>query len=202
MKKAVLIFALWVGLPTNKSLANIMKSNGGYVKFLAKATPGFLKVKGESVNKFPEGQIKIEKNKATGEFTFDLVDLKDSDGIQTRNDHMKNKYLEIQKFPSAKLSLHPIDLNPNDLKAKFTKSFIGDLTLHGKTNPINGQFDFNPAENKAIAKFQVSIPQYNIDIPKHMGVVVGEVVEMEIAVNLIDDTKKEKSSVEEKVKTK
>ena len=101
-------------LMTTVCFANAFVVKKGDVKFTAVGKPGFLKIRGESKGQFPKGSIKIEKDSVTGEFDFDLKNL--DTGIELRNTHMKDKYLEVAKFPSAKLVLKDFPLKSTEMK--------------------------------------------------------------------------------------
>ncbi len=97
--------------------ASTFVAKAGEVKFIATGKPGFLKIKGESKGKGPAGKITITDGAATGEFTFELASL--DTGIDLRNDHMKNKYLEIGKFPLARLAIDRLTISDSELKNGF-----------------------------------------------------------------------------------
>lgn len=68
------------------------------------------------------------------EATFD-VDLNKVDtGIELRNEHMRDNFLETKKYPKATFVLKKIE-NPQTLKPgqKATVQATGDFSVHGKT---------------------------------------------------------------------
>ena len=79
------------------------------VEFEAKGTPSLLTIKG--LKGKGSGIIKIIDNLLSGEIVVELNDF-DTD-IETRNEHMKEKYLETGKsnFNFSKLKLNSIMLN-------------------------------------------------------------------------------------------
>lgn len=154
------------------------KTNGGDVKFVAVGKPGFLKIKGTSNGSYAKGNLNLSADSLTGEFEFDLNIL--DTGIDLRNEHMKEKYLEVKKFPSAKLSLKPLALKRTDLDSKIEKEFSGTLSLHGVENPVTGKFTYNPKGKLAVAQFTINVSDYKIDVPKYLGVTVSETVDVEV----------------------
>src|SRR5688572_28539518 len=98
------LFLILLCLPAQ---ALVLKPTKGSLQFNASATPTFLQIDGEGA--LPSGQAQIDKDgKLSAEFELklDSLDSKNS----TRNRHMKEKYLQIDKFPSAKLKIVDLDL--------------------------------------------------------------------------------------------
>ena len=113
------------------------------------------------------------------------VDLRTLDtGISLRNDHLREKYLEVDKgagYDKAVLSdIGLKGLNPDAPEGKG--SFSGSLTLHGVKKTVTG-----PAEVKKTgprlrvkASFPVNLPDYNIPEPRYLGVGVKNTVQVEV----------------------
>src|SRR4051812_9417558 len=73
----------------------------GSTEFLAVGKPSFLKILGKG--KGPEGTLKVVDGQASGAFTVHLSDLTTNNDM--RDHHMKEKYLEVSKYPSAEFHL-------------------------------------------------------------------------------------------------
>ncbi len=162
--------------------AMTMKTSSGSLKFTATGKPGFLKIRGESKNSTPIGSVNIQDSGLTGEFTFDLKSL--DTGISLRNEHMKEKYLEVGKFPDAKLVLKTLSVMQEELKKDFSRNFTGTLTLHGVSREISGKFNWQAAKKEVSANFDLKVSDYNIAVPQYMGVVVSEMVDVEVIAKL------------------
>lgn len=162
----------------NSSQAAILAMTSGDVKFTATGKPGFLKIKGESKKKGLEGELNIEKTQASGKFTLDLSVL--DTGIDLRNSHMKEKYLEVQKFPKAVIVINPIALSSDGIKSDIKKEFTGKLTLHDVTRDIKGTFQFENKLQTAKAQFTIKVSDFKIDVPKYLGITVSESVDVEV----------------------
>jgi polyisoprenoid-binding protein YceI len=150
-----------------------VQSDHGKLEFHAVGRPSMIKVNGEG--KGPQGALMVAGNKVSGDLTFDLATL--SSGISMRDEHMKEKYLEVGKFPSAKLHLTEVNLPAAwSMKSPVIKDavFKGDLTLHGVTKPIEGKFEITgaPSAFSAKADFEVKMDEYGIEIPKYLGITV------------------------------
>lgn len=154
-----------------------MKLSSGQLNFTAVGSPGILKIRGESKDSAPKGQVEIKNGEAQGEFSFALAAL--DTGIELRDNHMKNKYLEVDKFPEAKLKIAGLKISEDELKAGVKKEFTGELTLHGETKAVKGQFEVDKA-GKLKAAFPITVSDFKIGVPKYMGITVSETVDIEI----------------------
>lgn len=101
------------------------------------------------------------------------VDLSSLDtGIKLRDDHMKNKYLEIEKFPKAELSLGEGEGG----KGK------GKLKVHGVEKEINGTYE---VKGKTVeATFEISLSEYNISGIRYMGAGVKDKAQVKAIIPL------------------
>ena len=77
------------------------------------------------------GELKEDKGKLSGKFEVDLRSL--DTGLDLRNEHMRDKYLETDKFPNAVFELDPLEIG--------SKTFTGLMTLHGRSKKITGGFE-------------------------------------------------------------
>ena len=124
-----------------------------------------------------------------GSRTFDgslAVDLRTLDtGIALRNEHLREKYLEVDKgpgFDAATLSeLNLTGFNPDAPEGKG--SFAGLLTLHGVTKAVTGDVDLRQsgAGLRVKASFRVDLSDYSIPKPRYLGVGVTNTVQIEVA---------------------
>jgi polyisoprenoid-binding protein YceI len=113
------------------------------------------------------------------------VDLRALDtGISLRNDHLREKYLEVDKgagFDKAVLS----DITLNGFKAEAPDgkgSFSGSLTLHGVKKAVTGPVEVRKAGAglRVKASFPVNLPDYNIAEPRYLGVGVKDMVQVDV----------------------
>lgn len=155
--------------PAAKSLS--VKS--GSVEFLAIGKPSFLKVRGKG--SAPVGSLKLNGTKASGEFTFDLASL-DTE-IALRNEHMKEKYLEVGKFPKATIRFTDVDAKES---SKSTVS--AELELHGVKKPIAMDAELKPEGDakKANGTFKFKLTDFGIALPSHLGVTIADEVTVTI----------------------
>jgi polyisoprenoid-binding protein YceI len=113
------------------------------------------------------------------------VDLRMLDtGISLRNDHLREKYLEVDKgtgYDQAVLSDIVLQgLNPEAPAGKG--SFTGSLTLHGVKKTVTGPVEIRQAGTgwRVRASFPVMLPDYNIDKPRYLGVGVKDTVQVSV----------------------
>lgn len=147
----------------------------GDTEFLAVGKPSAIKIAGKS--SVAQGNLKYDQGKLSGtvEVVLDSFDT----GISMRNKHMKEKYLEVDKFPKAILAIDPLAVGEagGALHAKQVP-FTGTLTLHGKTQPVKGDADLTQnGDSVAIdARFQLKIGEYDIAVPSYAGITVTDEV--------------------------
>lgn len=145
------------------------------VTFLAVGKPGFLRIKGDGGKL--QGSATVDQDLLSGEFTVLLNDFKT--GMDLRDEHMKEKYLEVGKYPTAKLTLKNVKI-PAKPGEEF--DFSGILELKSKSQPVSGKAKLESAldgnEVKGEATFKVNLPQYDVGVPKHLGITVAEDVDI------------------------
>jgi polyisoprenoid-binding protein YceI len=115
------------------------------------------------------------------------VDLRTLDtGINLRNEHLREHYLEVTngpEFDRATLSeIHVKGVDPDVGEGKG--SFTGLLRLHGVTKTVTGTIDVRPAGAGVDVKasFPVTLADYSIRKPRYLGVGVKDTVTIEVAV--------------------
>lgn len=113
------------------------------------------------------------------------VDLRTIDtGISLRNDHLREKYLEVDKgagYDKAVLTAVALKgVNADTPEGKGT--FTGSLTLHGVTKTVSGPVEIRKAGSglRVKAAFPVNLPDYNIAEPRYLGVGVKNNVQVEV----------------------
>jgi polyisoprenoid-binding protein YceI len=87
-------------------------------------------------------------------------------GLPLRDDHMKNKYMEVAKYPKAYL---------RDVVGAAGK-FKATLEAHGVKKPVEGTYEI--VNNRVQAKFKINQTEFGIPKTKYMGVGADDEVEM------------------------
>jgi polyisoprenoid-binding protein YceI len=180
MKNFILCFTLLIA---NFSYAAVDSSNQsfvlqeGKVEFLAIGRPSAIKIRG--VSEVLSGQLKLKNNVKTisGEFQFDLSSLKT--GIELRDDHMKNKYLEIEKHKNATLVFENIPYLEESVK---DQKFMASLNLHGITKNIEGVYETSKqdSQQRFKAEFKIKVSDFGIPIPSYAGITVTDEVQVTV----------------------
>jgi polyisoprenoid-binding protein YceI len=145
----------------------------GNMTFDAVGKPSMIKIHGEG--KQLTGQLNHEGNTLSGLFLLKLDDL--DTGMKLRNEHMRKKYLEVEKYPDAKLKLDPLKI-PSDQGSFKGVPFKGVLTLHGVEKPVDGLADISIDKTiKSVsAEFSTKVSDYGILIPSFAGVTMANEV--------------------------
>jgi polyisoprenoid-binding protein YceI len=157
------------------------------VHFVAVGKPAMLKIKGKSGDL--KGKITVDADVLTANLQLNINSLET--GIDTRDSHMKEKYLEAPKYPSVDLSILQLKLPANieNLKASSNEEkFVGELFLHGVRQQISGFYQIQNVSTervKILAKYTVNLSDYKIDIPTYIGIKVADKVEVESQFELL-----------------
>ncbi len=155
----------------------------GATEFEAIGRPGAIKIHGKGA--VPRGTLSIDGLVVSGNITFDLESL--DTGIKMRNEHMKKKYLETDKFPRATLTLNKVDL-PKDFTLENCSisqaSFEGVLKLHGVEKLIIGRskIECKAGQVSLSANFDFAVSDFNIAIPSFAGVSMAKDVKVSVTV--------------------
>lgn len=155
-----------------KTLNLDLNQSQGSVEFLAIGKPKAIKILGKGEH--PRGALSYDTDAETlsGKFVVDLNSF--TTGIKLRDRHMREKYLETSKYPEATLQIDSVQLQ--------SKNFKGALTIHGKTQTIQGDCDIKKEPKRLIigAKFATKISDYGIDVPSYMGITVADEVRVQV----------------------
>lgn len=113
------------------------------------------------------------------------VDLRTLDtGINLRNAHLREKYLEVGKgagFETATLSAIELEgLSPVAPQGKG--SFSGVLTVHGTAKAVSGEVDVRRTAGglHVQASFPIVLTDYAIAKPRYLGIGVTDTVRVEV----------------------
>lgn len=182
MKCLFLILALAV-FPFNMVFgAVVFSKDKGVSKFLAIGNPSAIRIEGKGEG--PEGNLEVrEEGKNLIVAGVLKVQMKTyATGISLRDRHMKDKYLEVEKYQVATLDVKEISLAKADLQKnpETTAAFVGTLELHGVQKPVQGEFTLKPTPGgyTVQAKFSLKLSDYSISVPTFAGVTVADHVEV------------------------
>lgn len=148
----------------------ILTLSQGNIEFNAKGKPALISIDGTS--ELLNGILKSHNNQFDGEFDLELTSL--NTGIELRDDHLKNKYLEVEKFPKAKLTFKNIKIERNS-----ETNFKANLMLHGQENEVNG-IALLSDQNELMAEFTINLADFGIEIPSFQGITVAKEVKIKV----------------------
>lgn len=162
------------------------------VEFFATGNPSAIKIKGEKAK--VDGDIKIENNKLQAILKVDLNSFET--GMEMRDEHMKENYLQTDKAENkfAQLEIQnlniPIEYWENSKEIRL--DFSGDLTLHNIKKSVSGKILFPPFKKdlsiNTISELQIKLSDYLINIPSFAGITVAEnvsiIVKLPLAISI------------------
>ncbi len=174
------IFIGFLFISSTLSAATLITSNTGAVDFEAVGKPSMVKIKGHGEG--ATSNLILDANKLNGTVSFKLDSLKT--GIDMRDAHMKEKYLNTKKNPEAVVSFENLVLPATwslQKPATTETAFSGKLKLNGIEKPVTGIFSIEDTKLKTTAAFEIKLSDFNIDIPVYLGVKVADIVKVKVA---------------------
>lgn len=185
--KMVLSRIILLGLLSSTVHAQVIDlSSGAEVEFDAIGKPSMISIKGTGAN--TTGKFELKDGNVLGEFIVNLNSF--TTDMETRDEHMKENYLETKKpgFDKAILKIDQKNLSERvlPLKGKWSpKNLKGLLTLHGVTKeiPLNADIEIDEAKARGKVKFKIKLQDYGIEIPSFAGITVADEVAAEVNIN-------------------
>jgi polyisoprenoid-binding protein YceI len=146
----------------------IKKSSDNKITWTAVGNPGFLRINGKAG--WVEGTAVDTGGMLSGDFSV-ILDSFDT-GMNLRNEHMRDKYLETKKYPKATFKLDSFKMSDTPT------AFSGDLTLKGATKKINGKMSVK--SKKVMATFMVNLGDFPIGVPSWKEISMAKEVEVTV----------------------
>ncbi|QRK07398.1 YceI family protein [Archangium violaceum] len=169
--KHALMAAMLLASP---SFAGVERSGDATAAFTGKGPAGF-KLEGKT----NEVVVKDQGDKVV--FSVPLATLKT--GIDLRDRHMQEKYLEVAKYPEAVLEVLWTAIKLPENGQTVTQTTNGKMTIHGKTKevPVTYTVKRNGDVYEASGKVPLNLKDYDINIPNYMGVTVKPDIETAVS---------------------
>jgi polyisoprenoid-binding protein YceI len=165
VKKLILVLAVAIAAVTANAVA---KTDAPATTSFHGIGPAGFKIDGKT------NALDVKEDGANYVVTVPLKDI--TTGISLRDNHMRNKYLEVDKFPETHLTFAKSAVNvggEGDAK--------GTLTLHGKTKelPFHYTTKCNGDVCDAKATIAINMNDFGIVIPVYLGVTMKPDVTVE-----------------------
>lgn len=157
MVRTILIAALCLA---SSALAGLGVNKVNEVGFVAVGPAGF-KINGQT----SALEVKEDGENVVLRVPLDSVDT----GIELRNRHMKEKYIDTKSYPFAELKVARAAL-----KEGAGQKTTGTFTVHGVSKEVNVAFDVQKSGGVLEVKggFDINIKSHGIDVPNYMGITV------------------------------
>lgn len=180
LQLAILPLVLSSNVLEAKSTTIDFERSKNKVEFKAKGKPSLIVISGEAEG--IAGKFTLEGGKVGGEVSVDLRTLQT--GIPARDKHMREKYLQVDKYPTAafvptKLPWKSVS-SANDLIAKQAP-FEGEMSLHGVKKPIKGTITTKKKDDSHVdfdVRFNLKMSDFAIEAPKFAEITVGDNVDV------------------------
>jgi polyisoprenoid-binding protein YceI len=161
------IAAISIGLTTISaaSYAQLSAASDAHVTFGAAGPAGF-KLEGTT------NELSVSEGNGNVVVTVPLGNL--STGISLRDHHMREKYLEVGKYPAAVLTVARSALKVPASGEQQEADVPGTLALHGQTRPVTIHYSAKSAGPTVAAqgKFHINMNEFGITVPSYLGVTV------------------------------
>jgi polyisoprenoid-binding protein YceI len=161
-------------------------TSGAKVEFDAIGKPAMINIKGTGAK--ATGSLATAANSVSGEFSIVLKDF--TTDMDLRDEHMREKYLEVGKpgFDKAILKIEKHESGPIPTKGSYNPQGLkGLLTLHGVTKeiPLECKLNIQDSNAKGTVNFKIKVQDFKIDIPSFAGITMAD----EVVVNVFIDNK-------------
>lgn len=177
----LIILSVGILMPAAHAAVKLEAAPGSTATFEATGKPALLKIQGKGAK--VEGSVDVDGKAATGEFKIDLAQF--TTGIETRDEHMKEKYLEVQKFPQAILKIESVDLPDGWTPGTAANdvNFKGQLTVKDVTKPVSGKVTVGAGDMTSKADFEMRITDYpSVGVPSFKGITVADAVKVHVEI--------------------
>ena len=180
MKNPTLLFALLLIFQTLFAVESHVDSTKlNIVKFISDAPIENI----EGITNKIDGYIYWDDDDVTAKsqmyFEIDLNSL--DTGIGLRNRHMRDNYLETDKFPITWFKGKVVNLTKKT-DSEFDLSADGTIFIHGVERPISveGKMTKNDKSYRIQTNFEIELSDFNIKIPSLMFYKINETIKIEL----------------------
>jgi len=126
-------------------------------------------------------QLRIDDDGTTLKITVPLATL--HTGIGLRDKHMREKYLQVDKYPDAVLEVpwSSVKLPGDGQTGEGTVP--GKMTIHGKSKDVKAKYRIVRTGNRyqVTGNVPLNLKDYDIDVPSYLGVTVQPDIETSVS---------------------
>jgi polyisoprenoid-binding protein YceI len=176
IKSFILAIFLFPAFAFSADLTKPIVVKTAALEFIALGKPSLIKIRGKS--QALTGTIISNGKTLSGKIKLEVKTL--DSGIELRDKHMKEKYLEVQKYPEAILTVK--DLPALESGKDLNQEVQLPLYLHGveRMVKVNLQLKNHGEKYTGTASFSISLSDYKLDIPTYMGIKVADQVNLSV----------------------
>jgi polyisoprenoid-binding protein YceI len=173
------VFALVLLAAPFTADAALSKHGTAEVAFDARATGG-LAIRGTT------NDLRVQEQGQHVVVTVPLASL--TTGIALRDKHMRDKYLEVAKYPEAKLKVPRSSLAFPSASSPSSRTLDGHLTIHGRTRPTSFRYKASRHGDvfRVAGSVRVDMTDHGIEQPSFMGVKVAKEVNVNVRFEVKD----------------
>lgn len=181
----VCIFALYAATVAGATEYNVDRSRDNLVRFISDAPledfdgvtdkiDGYVLWDGPG---FPPDSNALKSSELYFEVELNGLDT----GIGLRNRHMRENYLETDKFPYTHFTARLTD-SDRVSDSSFAVTADGSFYIHGHSRPLVLTVDIFPDDTsiRVSCRFEVNLKDYDIDVPSLMFLKIDEIIKVEL----------------------
>lgn len=179
LRFVVLASVLGLAALASDADAKLAKAGEATVSFTASG-PGGLKIVGST----SDLRVTDDGQSVTVAVPLKTLDTK----IELRNKHMREKYLEVDKYPDAVLVVSRAELKlPQG--AEVSAEAPGTLKIHGREKPVKFRYTAKRAGDKMAVSgtVRINIKDFAIEEPSFMGASVKPDVDVAASFSVSDN---------------
>ncbi len=151
------------------------------IRFKANGEPGALDIDART------NECSVVDDGTTLTFTVPLSNIKT--GIDLRDEHMRDKFLQVGTYPNATLAFAKANIAwPTELGKRVDGTLDADFTAHGATKKVKVKYDVSKTKQgwKATASFTYNTTEHGIAVPNYLGVSVDALQHASAVIYLVD----------------
>lgn len=151
------------------------------VGFHASGSPGALDIDGTA------SSISLNDDGTTLTFTVPMGGV--TTGIDLRDDHMRNEFVQVAQFPNVTLSFPKSAITfPTEVGAASSGTVDGQFNAHGVNQTVKVTYKVQKSKTgwRVTAEFPFDVSQHGIAIPSYLGVTVDAHMNAAVTIDLVD----------------